>query len=505
MKLWRGKSLFWTIAAIFLLTAIVGTWLQALVASTVLQPLQAREARARAELAASAIATAIASAPSPPRGAELDSLLERHRSTVWPAWILYRAKDGTVVTAPPGRSLGRAAPGAGGPDSAGGAVGRPGPPGTGGRESRGRFEILARRSAVRGPHVIGEVQVVRRTWSRGAMGILEPRTSLLLFPVAILASAFAGLVLVRLLVRRLRAMELLAARVAEGDLTVRIADRSGDEIGRLAEQLDRMTERLAAARRQLTETELQRRQLFADITHELATPLTSIRGYAETLLDPGVPVSPEERTHYVRGLLEESRRMDLLIRDLFELALLEAGAAHLTKESLDWAALCRNTIERFTPRFRKAGLRLSWHQSAGEAWIDADGRRMEQFLENLLVNALRYVPQGGTTEVRLEASAGPHAPHRLTVSDDGPGIPKEELPLVFGRFYRGAGSSARADSGTGLDRQPVAETAGRDHGGSGLGLAIVREIVERHGGTIRAESSPLGGLAITIELPPLTR
>jgi signal transduction histidine kinase len=484
-RLWRGKSLFWTVAAIFLLTAIIGTWLQALVASAVLQPLQAREARARAELAASAIATAIASTPSPPRGAELDSLLERHRSTVRPAWILYRASDGTIVTSPPGRSLDRAAPG-------------------GGRESRSRFEILARHSAVRGPHVIGEVQVVRRTWSRGAMGIFEPRTSLLLFPVAILASAFAGLVLVRLLVRRLRAMELLAARVAEGDLTVRIADRSGDEIGRLAEQLDRMTERLAVARKQLTENELQRRKLFADITHELATPLTSIRGYAETLLDPGVPVSPEERTHYVRGLLEESRRMDLLIRDLFELALLEAGAAPLSKEPLDWAALCRNTIERFTPRFRKSGIRLSWHQTAPEAWIDADGRRMEQVLENLLVNALRYVPRGGAVEVRLEASGEPHSPHRLTASDDGPGIPEEELPLVFGRFYRGAGSAPRArERAIASDGQSMPEDSRHDNGGSGLGLAIVREIVERHEGTVRAESSSPHGLAITIELPPL--
>ena len=96
-----------------------------------------------------------------------------------------------------------------------------------------------------------------------------------------------------------------------------------------------MTERLAATRAELDENELQRRKLFADITHELATPLTSIRGYAETLLDPGVPVSPEERTHYVRGLLDESRRMDLLIRDLFELARLEANAAPLTREMLD--------------------------------------------------------------------------------------------------------------------------------------------------------------------------
>jgi signal transduction histidine kinase len=452
----RGRSIFWTVASVFILTAAVGTLLQALVASAVLRPLEAREFRARAELAASAIATAIASEPVTPAGAELDSLLARHRVAVRPAWIVFRMSDGAIVTAPPGRLPGGPVP------------------------DRGRLEILARRTVSRGPHVIGEVQVVRRIRPPGAMGNLEPRTSLLLFPIAIVASAFAGFVLVRLLVRRLRAMELLAARVAEGDLTVRIADKSGDEIGRLAEQLDRMTERLAAARAELDENELQRRKLFADITHELATPLTSIRGYAETLLDPGVPVSPEERTHYVRGLLDESRRMDLLIRDLFELARLEAGATTLTLESLDWTALARNTIERFQPRFRKAGLHLAWRGPAEEAWIEADGRRMEQVLENLLMNALRYVPEGGSVDVSLTAVPG--ARYRLTVSDDGLGIPTDQLPLVFGRFYRGA-------------------TPSPDHGGSGLGLAIVREIVERHGGTSRAEANTPRGLAITIELP----
>jgi signal transduction histidine kinase len=484
-RLWRGKSLFWTIAAIFLLTAAVGTMLQALVASAVLQPLEEREARARAELAASAVASSIAAVPGTLRGAELDTLLARHRVAIRPAWIVYRPGDGTVVTSPPGR-ISAGPPGAGRDSLPSLPLGLRG----------GRLEVLAHRSVTRGAEALGEVEVVRRMWPRGALGFLEPQASLLLFPVAILASAFAGLVLVRLLVRRLRAMEVLATRVAEGDLSVRIADRSGDEIGRLAEQLDRMTERLAAARDQLTENELQRRQLFADITHELATPLTSIRGYAETLLDPGVPVSPEERTNYVRGLLDESRRMDLLIRDLFELARLEAGASPLSVERIDWSALCRNTIDRFEPRFRKAGLTLAWAGPAGPAWIMADGRRMEQVLENLMVNALRYVPRGGRVEARLDAGTGPNPKHRLSVSDDGLGIPGEELPLLFRRFYRSTATARRAGGEPG---------AGRDPGGSGLGLAIVHEIVERHGGTAHAESRSPRGLVIVIELPALVR
>ncbi len=480
---WRGRSLFWTIAGLFLLTAVVGTLLQSLVAMAVLWPLEAREARARGELIVSGIASAIAVARRPPQGADLDTLLERARTLPGgrPALIVFRSHDGRLVFSPPeaSRFLARRLEGK--------AKGAPGTRSRWGAPER--LEVIARRPVVHGGAVLGEVQVVRPVRPRSGWPFLGSRTSLLSLPIAILGSVIAGLVMVRLLVRRLRAMEVLAARVAEGDLTVRIADPRGDEIGRLAEQLDRMTERLAEARVQLESTEAQRRQLFADITHELATPLTSIRGYAETLLDPQVPISSEERAHYLRGLQEEARRMDRLIRDLFELARLEARAAPLVKEPLDWTALCRNTVERFEPLFRKADLQLAWRESVSEAWIQADGQRIEQVLENLLVNALRYVPAGGSVELAL-GHAEPDGRFRLRVSDDGPGLPAEELPHVFERFYRGAGA-----------RGPH---AARDQGGSGLGLAIVREIVEQHGGAVRAEPRRPRGLSIVIELPART-
>jgi signal transduction histidine kinase len=328
--------------------------------------------------------------------------------------------------------------------------------------------------------------LVRRWQPRNSWGYWETRTALLFVPFAVLASALAGLVIVRLLVRRLRSIETLAARVAEGDLSVRIADRSGDEIGRLSEQLDRMTERIAEARASLEQNERQRRQLFADITHELATPLTSIRGFTETLLDPHVSVSAEERSRYLRGLLEEAARLDRLISDLFDLARLEAGASVLQPERLDWAALCGHTVERFRRRFDAAGLGLRWREEDGPAWIDADGRRMEQVLENLLNNALRYVPRGAHVGVSLRPAPAPGERHALRVEDDGPGVPSGEMGLVFERFYRGEGAG----------RAPAADAPG-----SGLGLAIVKEIVERHGGTVRAESNDPHGLRIIVELP----
>jgi signal transduction histidine kinase len=479
----RGPSLLWTIAGMFLLTAVLGTALQALVAIAVLQPLEGREENARAELAAARIAVELTLVPPPLQSPRVDSLLEWHWDHLGTrrASIVFQAHDGHRSIAPPGREHFIE------PFLNGDRAAERRTDTATGHDSAHEIEIAARHPVVRGTDNLGEVIVVRPVRNHRVLPFLNWEEMLLSLPIAAFTSIIAGLVLVRLLLRRLRGLDVLAARVAEGDLTVRVADLSGDEIGRLAGRFDRMTERLAEARRRLDETESQRRQLFADITHELATPLTSIRGYAETLDDPHVPLSNEERARYVRGVLAESQRLGRLVRDLFELARLEAGASPLEKEALDLAALCRNTAQRFEPRFRAAGLGLVWHGLADELWIEADGHRMVQVLENLLVNALRYVPPGGSVEIALQADPGAAGRVALIVSDDGPGLATEDLAHVFERFYRAA------------DAHGV--PAARDGGGSGLGLAIVREIVQRHGGSVHAEARSPRGLRIVVELP----
>jgi signal transduction histidine kinase len=492
----RGRSLFWTITGLFLVTLVLGTLLQALVADPVLRPLEARDARARAVIVASTLATDLGALPIDTPPDTIDAVIARRRAEMGPhpVRIYYRAPDGTLLGVAPARvrfevaaadsarrSSGsglRPMPEPGTPPTGVGPLGN-GPPG-----GAPRIETLAKRPVTRGSEIVGEIEIVRPERPRGAPAFFVTGTWLLFLPIAMLTSVLAGLVVVRLLVRRLRGVETLAARVSSGDLSVRIADPSGDEIGRISASLDAMTERLASARDQLEATEQQRRQLFADITHELATPLTSIRGYAETLLDSRVPLDPDERTRYVRGVLEESRRLDRLIRDLFELARLEAGAVPMRRERLDWAALCRNTVERFQTRFRDSGLALDWRDAPAAAWVQADGHRLEEVLENLLGNALRYVPRGGAVELAMARDNGRF---RLAVSDDGPGVPATELPLVFERFYRG--SAVRGAGGSAED------------GGSGLGLAIVREIVERHGGRVAAAPRAPRGLTITVELP----
>jgi signal transduction histidine kinase len=310
---------------------------------------------------------------------------------------------------------------------------------------------------------------------------LPAHSSLLLFaPVAILFAGSAGLIIFRLLLRRLRRLENLASRVAAGDLTARVDDLGDDEIGRLGSRLNRMTEALAQARERLETVDSQRRRLLADISHELATPLTSIRGYTETLLDPDVPTDGDERETFLRYVLAEAERMDLLIQDLFELTRLEAGTGALQREVLDWGLLCRHTLQRYEDRFRKAGLTLRWRGESIEVPVLADGRRLEQVLENLLTNALRYVPAPGTVEVSLIPARGHDGPC-LEVADDGPGIPPAELPRIFDRFYRS---------------QEV-----RGSRGTGLGLAIVQEVVSRHGGSVQALPREPRGVRFLIRLP----
>ena len=477
------RSLFWWIAGALLLTALLGTLAQAFLAVSVLRPLEARDQRARAELYVSRFDVELPAMPTPrtPEGVAAAMARVRVETGIRFVTLLYRDGTGLVVSDPPERAAAVV-------EALGGSSDRPRPappPPSDGRGPR-RYEVLARRTLSAPGAPAAEIAVLRTLRPRNVgLGDIGTRALMLSLPIALLVSLAAGVLLVRLLVRRLHALEALAARVAEGDLSVRVQDRSGDEIGRLAEALNRMTERLAEARDRLGAQDRQRRQLFADITHELATPLTSIRGFTETLLDPTVNVSAEERTEYLGHTLAEARRLDRLVRDLFDLARLEAGVSPLEIESLDWVALCRNTLERFTPRFREAGLALEWTPSEAEAWVAADGHRLEEILENLLANELRYVPTGGRVSLAVRRAEGGR--FRLTIADDGPGLPADELPHLFERFYRSA--SARGMS----SRDGV--------GGSGLGLAIVREIVHRHGGAVRARANAPRGLVIEVELP----
>jgi two-component system sensor histidine kinase BaeS len=542
-----GRSLFWAFAGVFTAVLVAATALQMVLSIAVMRPLALESDRARARRALARAARELAELPEAHDPLDVVDVLQANRIEGGGALLIYLPRAGRWIPervlppplmrqiqalaasaaitprnpapeafAPPDDPRAFSGP-PGGPAAGGGRFGDgppdggrfgdgppdggrfgEGPPGGGpppgrmggpppSREQAPPFEprglelvLLARQDVLRAGSPLGTLIAVGRAPTSSLWSSPESRALLLFMPFAVIAAGIAALLMVRIMARRLGALEQVAARVTGGDLAARVAATGQDEIGRLERGINRMTERLEAARDQVAETDRQRRRLLADITHELATPLTSIRGYLETLLNPDVPLSPDEPRQYLRDALAESERMDLLIRDLIDLARLEAGAQPLARERLDWTALCRNTVRRFEPRFRAARLRLEWAGDPGESWISADGRRMEQLVENLLGNALRYVPAGGTVRLELAWLDG-GGRFRLSVRDDGPGIPPEDLPQVFDRFYRARNV--------------------RDSGGSGLGLAIVREIVERHGGEVRAERGEPRGAVFTVEMP----
>ncbi|MBU1701103.1 MAG: HAMP domain-containing protein [Candidatus Eisenbacteria bacterium] len=485
MKLLRSPSLFVTFAGSFLAVLIIATIIQAVIIFAVVEPIALGWMEERTVTLTRETALEVGRVLEARPDADIKEIL-RKRSAASPFVILlFQGIDGRIITSHddppqlrdrfPGILEGRIR------DDGDSSSMRPFPPPDFAKDHR-RSRILARYPVDTASGRLGDIVALPSLRPPGPMGLATPSRLILYLPLAILIAGLAGLLMFRIFVRRLHELETLAAKITEGDLEARIPDPGADEIGRLGSRFNKMTESLAEARRNVEESDRQRRRLLADISHELATPLTSIRGYAETLLNTSVSLSPAERVDYLEDVLEEARRMDFLIQDLLELTRLEAGAIPLTMERLDWISLCRNTIERFLPRFKAEGLNLHWTGSLDEAWITADGRRLEQLLENLLINTLRYVPSGGLVNISIQQPPENHSSHyRLVVEDNGPGFPPEDLNHVFDRFYQG--DPARAS------------------GGSGLGLAIVKEITLRHGGSIRAENSKNSGAVIIVDLP----
>jgi signal transduction histidine kinase len=237
---------------------------------------------------------------------------------------------------------------------------------------------------------------------------------------------------------------------------------------RLARSFNTMAERLRAS-------EDQRRNLLADVAHELRTPLSVLRGDLEAIVDGVYPADPA----HLRPLVEETTVMARLLDDLRTLSMAEAGVLELHREPHDPAALAEDAVASM--RVRADGSRISLHLRTGSdlGTVDVDALRVGEVLTNLLTNALRHTPAGGDVTVGVDRTGDGVA---FAVSDTGPGIPEEQLPHVFDRFVRSAHS-----------------------GGTGLGLAIAKRLVEAHGGSIAAENASGGGTIVRFVLPPKAR
>lgn len=257
-----------------------------------------------------------------------------------------------------------------------------------------------------------------------------------------------------------------AERVAGGDYAVRVGERGPRETRRLARSFNAMTQRLET-------NEEQRRNLLADLAHELRTPLSVIQGNAEGMLDG---LYPMDRAH-LEPLLEETRVMARLLDDLQTLSTAEAGALRLHRAPVDPGHLVEEAAAAFGPVADGAGVRLEHRVADGLPSLDVDPVRIGQVLANLLSNAVRLTPSGGSVTVSAEAAPGGRAV-AFAVADTGPGIAPDVLPHIFDRFVRAA-----------------------DSGGAGLGLAIAKSLVEAHGGSISATSTLGRGATIRFELP----
>jgi two-component system sensor histidine kinase BaeS len=286
--------------------------------------------------------------------------------------------------------------------------------------------------------------------------------------IALVLAAVLGFLLARHLSRPVKELAEVVEALTGGDYEVRAIVRTGDEIGALCRDVNRLADTLE-------KNQTARRRWMADIAHELRTPVAILKGELEALED-GVRTANDQSTASLR---EEAEHLAHLVDDLQTLALSDAGALALQVEWVDLGTLARQCGEAFRARLAARSIELQLQVEEGVR-INADPQRLKQLLNNLLENCCRYVEKGGRVCLSLAAR---NQTIELNLDDSGPGLEAEQLKHLFERFYR------------------VETSRSRSSGGSGLGLAICRNIVEAHRGSILAQSSSMGGLGIRVELP----
>jgi two-component system sensor histidine kinase BaeS len=295
-----------------------------------------------------------------------------------------------------------------------------------------------------------------------------------LWPVALLAAVFAVFVIavavggMRRMTRPMGNLIEAARRIEAGDYSAQVTESGPQDLRSVARAFNAMSVRLKTS-------DEQRRSFLADVTHELRTPLSVIRGQAEAIADG---VYPGDTAH-LAPILDATQTLDRLVEDLRTLVLTDAGNLILHKESTDLGALVGDTVESFKTQAEGAGLTLRADVGDDLPHAEIDPARIRSVIGNLVSNAIRHTASGGSVTVGVST---PGSGLVLTVTDNGEGIPPDLLPRVFERFVKGANSP-----------------------GSGLGLAIAHDIVAAHGGTLEIESEPTSGTRVRLTLPAQLR
>lgn len=269
--------------------------------------------------------------------------------------------------------------------------------------------------------------------------------------------------------------------LADGRYDGRVDVDGNDEVADLGRTVDRLAMRLREAEVQRERLDRERVELTAAISHDLRTPLASVRAMTEALAD-GVVDDPTEAQRYYATMNREIERLTRMIDDLFELARIDADALVLQRQPLLLQDIAAEVVDAMQASAQRRGVELRWEVEGNAPALDVDGDRMERAVANLVRNALEHTPRDGHVVVRVVRE---DRSVRLDVSDDGEGIDAEHLPRVWERFYRSEASRRRA-----VDTDD----------GAGLGLAIVRGVVQAHGGEVGAVSRPQTGATFTIRL-----
>ncbi|MCA0757865.1 HAMP domain-containing histidine kinase [Paenibacillus sp. N4] len=278
-----------------------------------------------------------------------------------------------------------------------------------------------------------------------------------------------SLFLAQRIVMPIRELTRAARYMAEGDWTRRALKRNDDEIGQLAETFNTMVI-------ELSKREKLKNDFISSISHELRTPLTSIKGWSETLKESKPTEDDEEVKLGLSIISKETERLSGLVEDLLDFSKLSARTMELHTEVLDLTGPVRETVNQLAVREEKMKVRLLAVYGKEPVIVKGDANRLKQVMINLLDNAFKFTPAGGTIRVAVTAEAE-HA--LLTVADTGSGIAAEDLPHVTEKFYK----------------------ANTGQGGSGLGLAICKEIIELHGGQLTVDSERGAGTVVTIRMP----
>lgn len=295
----------------------------------------------------------------------------------------------------------------------------------------------------------------------------------------------AGLLLLGRVTRRLRTLDRAMAAFQAGGFErfeppPGLDTRSGDELGRLGRTFSQMAGRITSQVGALKQTDALRRELVANVSHDLRTPIASLQGYLETLLMKDAALSEAERRQYLEIAMGHSERLGKLVSELFDLAKLDSGHTELHAEAFALGELVQDVVLKYRLGAERRGVAVDAEIPEGLPFVNADVGLIERVLENLLDNALRHTAAGGRVLVALRDAGDAVA---VQVADTGRGIPPEELPYVFDRFYQ------------------VKKSEREGSGGVGLGLAIAKRILELHASPIAVDSAPDAGTRFDFALP----